>query len=534
MVLFSKIKEIYTDASKDVQYKVNALLAVNIGLIIGTLFIILMYVLDNRYSNIPMVVVLQICLVLSVYFLFKKKYEVSAFIVPTISYIFLLYASFVTVDTSPLLLYKVALYLVAPAMMSSLFTKRVSTMHIFSGLTLLGVILILFIKVIPGNPDLTFIKIATEYLLFVIVLLFFIAFFAIRKHRIAERIQIESNTLYKETQEKALHIQDLLNEVQKSMEITSDLLNDVDKIQGKIITSNDRLERIHNEMDHFKSNFSNSFNQLSVIGDQIAGLNNIVHSQSSAQEESAAATNELVASINNVAQIVDKKVVSARTLIQTTDNGGKKLEDTVNIIQSISSRVGSIMEMVKIINGIASRTNLLSMNAAIEAAHAGDSGRGFAVVAEEIRKLAEVSATNASSIAQVLKEVVGHITQSYEYGLSTKEAYKEITSDVKETSNAFHEISLSTNELNAGTKEILIALTELTGLTKDVRGGADVITESQEAIQEHLSTTGKSIDGILSEIDRIVNDNKDIENSIISINTVVENLKKLNEELSQR
>jgi len=145
---------------------------------------------------------------------------------------------------------------------------------------------------------------------------------------------------------------------------------------------------------------------------------------------------------------------------------------------------------------IASQTNLLSMNAAIEAAHAGEAGKGFAVVADEIRKLAENSSEQSNTISTVLKKIkesIDKITRSTDNVLRKFEA---IDSNVKTVADQEENIRNAMEEQGEGSKQILVALSQLNEITSQVKTGSiEMLEGSKEVIQE-----GKNLEQLTNEI----------------------------------
>jgi methyl-accepting chemotaxis protein len=152
---------------------------------------------------------------------------------------------------------------------------------------------------------------------------------------------------------------------------------------------------------------------------------------------------------------------------------------------------------------IASQTNLLSMNAAIEAAHAGDAGRGFAVVADEIRKLAESSGKQSKTIGAVLKKIKGSfdtITKSTETVLARFEA---IDSGVKIVAEQEDNIRNAMEEQGEGSKQVLNSAGDLNEITRQVRNGSGEMLEgSKEVIleSENLEKMTQEITGSMNEM----------------------------------
>ncbi|MBN2736009.1 MAG: hypothetical protein JXR70_03450 [Spirochaetales bacterium] len=185
-----------------------------------------------------------------------------------------------------------------------------------------------------------------------------------------------------------------------------------------------------------------------------------------------------------------------------------------NIIQPTTiptfllSKMESINDMSHLINKISSQTNLLAMNAAIEASHAGESGRGFAVVADEIRKLAENSNTSSKQIQNLIKEMVSIAKQAEISGQDSREAFSKIKKDVAEVADAFSEITFSTSELTSGAVQIREAVTHLNNIANDVSAKYDEIDISTKNVstgcQEVMSIT-EYMKNALGEISIAIN-----------------------------
>lgn len=221
----------------------------------------------------------------------------------------------------------------------------------------------------------------------------------------------------------------------------------------------------------------------------IESLAQRITEQDEVVDQSAAAVEEMSASIDSVAGVARTRVVSAEQLLTATDEGSAAVTRTERIIGEVVEQVGSVHHMIGVIDDIAARTNMLAMNAAIEAAHAGASGRGFAVVAGEIRNLANRTAENARHVAGTLKTLGDKITEARSAGTETGQTFQRIETEARDVADAFREIGGATEELAGGTREVVSAVEALRTISREIVDSAREMRVGAQDVTKVITTT---------------------------------------------
>lgn len=278
-------------------------------------------------------------------------------------------------------------------------------------------------------------------------------------------------------------------------------------------------EEIRRLVDHITS----SRGSTRQITDKIVELAEKIETQSSAVTQSTSSIEEMNASIENVTSISDQRREATDELVKIVEATGTKLNETNDLIEQNAEDTNRILEIIGIINNVASKTNLLSMNAAIEAAHAGEAGRGFAVVAEEIRNLAETTNENSKQIRTTIHTIADRITRIQEMSSENKNAFSQVKTEAKNSSDSMAEISSSMGELSIGSKEIIEAMTSLSQTTQTIQDSAEQMRENTDEVNsslEKIETIGREVD------DRI----HEIEEGAQNINTSMQHIDNLNEQ----
>jgi methyl-accepting chemotaxis protein len=254
-------------------------------------------------------------------------------------------------------------------------------------------------------------------------------------------------------------------------------------------------------------NQSANVTETNITMEQITGninkLKGQVDHQSDSVDKSSSAIEEMLANIHSVTQTLVKNAANVEELMNASEIGRSGLAEVSADIQGIARESEGLLEINAVMENIASQTNLLSMNAAIEAAHAGEAGKGFAVVADEIRKLAENSGEQSKTISMVLKKIkdsIDKITKSTESVLNKFEA---IDNGVRTVSEQEENIRNAMEEQNAGSKQILEAIGQLNEVTHMVKQGSEeMLAGSRQVIEgsKNLELVTQEISNGMSEM----------------------------------
>ena len=302
-------------------------------------------------------------------------------------------------------------------------------------------------------------------------------------------------------------IEKLVNRIKKESadlsQIGTDLSHDMTETSATMNQITANIQSIKTQMINQSSSVTETNSTMEQITLNINKLNDHVEKQADSVARSSSAIEEMLANIHSVTQTLVKNSENVDGLTMASEVGRTGLQEVASDIQEISKESEGLLEINAVMENIASQTNLLSMNAAIEAAHAGESGKGFAVVADEIRKLAESSGEQSKTIGMVLKKIkssIDKITQSTDKVLKKFEA---IDSSVNTVAEQEENIRDAMEEQRQGSKQILESISRVNETTQVVKSmSLEMLGSAKEVVREaeNLEKATQEITGGVNEM----------------------------------
>ncbi|MDR2397735.1 MAG: methyl-accepting chemotaxis protein [Spirochaetaceae bacterium] len=304
---------------------------------------------------------------------------------------------------------------------------------------------------------------------------------------------------FNETLGKIHHLVVNIKEQSKSLaHIGTELSANMTKTAITITEIAATIQNVKKQASNQSGSVSQTSETMRKIIESIEQLNQHIETQAGHISQSSAAIEELLANIASVTQTLVKNDENVKRLAQASDAGRTGLQEVAADIQQIAKESEGLLEITAVMENIASQTNLLSMNAAIEAAHAGESGKGFAVVADEIRKLAESSGEQSNTIAKVLKKIKGAIDTIARSTDAVIDRFEAIDQNVNIVLEQEAHIRSSMEEQGVGSKQILEAIGQLNEISQIIKADS-----GKMRIQSRdILTESKNLENITTEIDQ--------------------------------
>ena len=260
----------------------------------------------------------------------------------------------------------------------------------------------------------------------------------------------------------------LKNESGSVGETATELLSITDNSStsiGQIVTG---FEEMHKRNEERDKRLESAKDNIVKLSEDAARLSSTMQDQAFAEEQNAEAISQMTENTNQINELIKQAKELSNNLSESSEAGSTEVDKTESVINSVSEKSKMMSEVIQVIQQVASQTNLLAMNAAIEAAHAGEAGQGFSVVADEIRKLAENTQMQAKSIKDLINEITGAIAEGSASMQDTKSMFYKIQQEIATQTTVVENIAKTMDVQSTGAEEILSTTNKISNNIKSV------------------------------------------------------------------
>ena len=261
------------------------------------------------------------------------------------------------------------------------------------------------------------------------------------------------------------------------------------------------FEEMHKQNAEKDALLESAKNNIYKLNEDASKVSQTMQEQAIAEEQNADAISQMAENTNQINELIKQAKQLSKNLSDSSEAGSAEVQKTELVINSVSEKSKQMSEVIQVIQQVASQTNLLAMNAAIEAAHAGEAGQGFSVVADEIRKLAESTQSQAKSIKDLIIEITKAIQNGSSSMQDTKAMFYKIQEEIVTQTNVVENIAQTMEIQSTGAEEILSTTNKISqniqSVNEIIKNQANYTEQITEGIKDVVELSGK-IDGSMN------------------------------------
>lgn len=485
----------YQNFELDIQLKVQALFIINliVAALLSMVSIYSFYNYFNGGSDLLIPIILLVVALTSLFqewLLFRGAFRAASLINILVISCAMLYLSDESAADVYANIYKTPLLFLPVMIAAALYAYSAWVIYAVAGVTVVWTVYKVFFVFGDKIPEGKLNSVIGSFISAMIMMILGIALLDLMIRFAGKSLQ-RARQNEKIANDNLKRIQSLLVSTQKGLDIGQHVTNaagDSRKLSQQI---DFELNSMGSELQNLVEGVNVSDQNQHRLIDSRDKVKERMEEQTAAITETSTAVLEMTASIRQISAVTQEKKKLMDNLVGVSTDGARQMEDSVSAINRIVDSSQRLLEVIEVIESISSRTNLLAMNAAIEAAHAGEAGKGFSVVAEEIRKLAEETSLNSNVIKTTLENNITQVQDTSKLNSDTALVFEDVNKKIMEFGDALNEIVMGMNEFSNGTEEILRAI-------ENIRDSNGVVNHSLYDMEEVINHNRDGIQQVQS------------------------------------